>query len=31
MVSEYEYYSKSTIVDFLLTDEQKELIAEDEA
>ena len=31
MVSQYEYYSKSTIVDFLLTDEQKELIAEEEA
>ena len=31
MISEYEYYSKSTIVDFLLTDEQKEQIAEEEA
>jgi hypothetical protein len=30
LVAEYEYYSKSTIVDYLLTDEQKEIIAAEE-
>lgn len=29
MIASYEYYSKSNIVDFLLTDEQKEKLAED--
>ena len=31
LVEAYEFYSKTKIVDFLLTDEQKEIIAEEEA
>jgi hypothetical protein len=31
LVEAYEYYSKTKIVDYLLTDEQKEIIAEEEA
>lgn len=31
LIAQFEYYSKSTIVDYLLTDEQKEKIAEEEA
>lgn len=30
LVAQYEYYSKSTIVDYLLTDEQKEKLTEEE-